>query len=260
MARAPRSHGLRRALILAAGRGHRLRPLTDDRPKCLVWLAGQSLIDWQLEALRAAGFEEIAIVVGYRGNVIRGRGLTYFENPAWASSSMVASLRCARDWLASEPCVVSYGDIVYHPEIVERLAASPYDLAIAYDVLWRPLWEARFERPEDDAESLRIEGGRVVEIGRRVHDLGMPAGQYLGLVKLSPAAWRRAETSLARLDAHALRAMETTSLLQHLLAEGVEVGGVPVEGRWCEVDCERDLDLYESRIARDERWTHDWRF
>ncbi|MFZ9450262.1 MAG: NTP transferase domain-containing protein, partial [Alphaproteobacteria bacterium] len=63
-----------RAIILAAGRGSRMRQLTDERPKCLVPLRGRPLLEWQLEALRGAGIREIGIVTGYRREMLASRG------------------------------------------------------------------------------------------------------------------------------------------------------------------------------------------
>ena len=59
-----------RGIILAAGRGSRMKHLTSERPKCMVKLQGKPLIEWQLEALRAAGIDDIAIVTGYRHELL----------------------------------------------------------------------------------------------------------------------------------------------------------------------------------------------
>ena len=61
-----------RALILAAGRGKRMNFLTEDKPKCLVMLKGRTLLDWQLKAIREAGIEKIAIVTGYKRELLQG--------------------------------------------------------------------------------------------------------------------------------------------------------------------------------------------
>ena len=86
-----------KAIILAAGRGSRMKDLTDERPKCLVELRGKPLLEWQLEALREAGINEIAIVTGYKRELLVNRGLTEFHNPRWAETQMVSSLACAEE-------------------------------------------------------------------------------------------------------------------------------------------------------------------
>ena len=73
-----------RGIILAAGRGSRMGDLTDDRPKCLVELAGRSLLSLQRAALAAVGVSRTAIVRGYRGEMLEGMGMELFDNSRWA--------------------------------------------------------------------------------------------------------------------------------------------------------------------------------
>ncbi|MBM3846637.1 MAG: phosphocholine cytidylyltransferase family protein, partial [Verrucomicrobia bacterium] len=151
-----------RALILAAGRGSRMRSLTAHKPKCLVELAGRPLLEWQFAALRTAGVTEVAVVRGYRAESLAGPGYTLLENPRWAQTNMVSSLLCADAWLRDGECVVSYSDIVYHPNVVQTLTGSREGLSLTYDRLWRTLWGERFEDPLADAETFRCDGhGRL---------------------------------------------------------------------------------------------------
>ena len=69
-----------KAIILAAGRGSRMKKLTDERPKCLVKLRGKTLLDLQLDALKSAGISQIAIVTGYKRKLLANRGLQEFYN------------------------------------------------------------------------------------------------------------------------------------------------------------------------------------
>jgi L-glutamine-phosphate cytidylyltransferase len=119
-----------RAVILAAGRGSRLRHLGSDRPKCLVQLAGEPLIARQIAAMRRGGMDEIGVVRGYRAEMIDFPGVTYFVNERWAETNMVMSLGTASAWLRSGPVMVGYGDIFYRSELVRRLAAAPGSLVI----------------------------------------------------------------------------------------------------------------------------------
>jgi choline kinase len=240
------------ALILAAGRGSRLGALTDDCPKCLVRLGGRTLLEWQVEALRGAGVSRIAAVRGYQANKITAPDLLTFDNPRWAEANMVVSLRCAADWLAAEPCIVSYGDIVYPASTVITLAQSLSDLAIAYDVNWRSLWEARFDDPLTDAETFTLDAhGCLESIGLRPATLSEVQGQYIGLIKFTPAGWARVNRHLASQPPETVDRLDMTSLLRRLLADGMSIDAVPISDRWFEVDTARDLELYESTLRAD---------
>lgn len=250
-----------RGVILAAGRGSRMGRLTADRPKCLTRLAGKPLFGWQIEALRAAGVEDLGVVRGYLGQLVSGEGLTAFENPRWAQTNMVATLTCARAWLEAAPCIVSYADILFHPQAVRVLKEAQADLAITYDRGWLRLWSERFADPLSDAETFRVSAvGRLTEIGRRPTSLVDVEGQYMGLLKFTPEGWRQVQRLLKRLDSGTRDRLDMTSLLQRLLAAGVSVVGVAVDGHWCEVDSESDLRLYEAKLRDGKGWSHDWRW
>ena len=88
-----------RAVILAAGQGTRLRPLTNDKPKCLVELAGKSLLSRQIEVLDAAGITDIQIATSYREDQIRSLGYPTAHNPDYEHTNMVESLFSARPFL-----------------------------------------------------------------------------------------------------------------------------------------------------------------
>ncbi len=240
-----------RGIILAAGRGSRLQRLTDARPKCLVELAGRPLLHWQVAALRGAGIREILVVRGYRAELIAGDFATC-ENPRWEQTHMVASLLCARDWLRAGPCVVSYSDIVYPAAALEALVSATAPLAILYDVNWRRLWERRFADPLSDAESFRIDAhGLVTEIGRKPRTIDDVQGQYMGLLRFTPAvlAWI---DELAVRDGLDLDRTDMTTLLGRLLAAGRSVQGVPWTGAWCEVDNAADLAVASEIVAAGE--------
>lgn len=243
-----------RALILAAGRGSRMRHLGDERPKCLVELAGAPLLERQVAALRRGGIGKIGVVRGYRAEMLNFPGLTYFTNERWADTNMVASLATAAEWLRSGPVIVSYADIFYRAGLVRGLAATPGALAISYDRLWRNLWARRFADPLSDAETFRVDAaGRLLEIGgkpARVEDI---QGQYMGLLKFTPPAWSAVEKLLASLDAAARDRLDMTGLLRRLLvADAVHIGTFGTDGQWGELDNPQDAELYESMLAKGE--------
>ncbi|HAM72082.1 MAG TPA: hypothetical protein DCM86_10610 [Verrucomicrobiales bacterium] len=250
-----------RALILAAGRGSRMRALTTHHPKCLVKVAGRPLLEWQIDALRAAGVGEFAVVRGYCASALSGPGYTPFDNPRWSETNMVGSLLTADAWLRGGECIVSYGDILYHPSAAQALSASTADIAITYDRLWKQLWSDRFEDPLSDAETFRRSAdGFLQEIGHRASSLAEVEGQYMGLLKFTPAGWDQIKRFLSGVAPSDLDRLDMTGLLSGLLGAGVRIAAIPVEGRWCEVDSDADLELYTERLEQVIPWRHDWRW
>lgn len=237
-----------KAIILAAGRGSRMKTLTEERPKCLVELHGRPLLEWQLAALKDAGIGEIAIVTGYKRELLAGRGLVEFHNPRWADTNMVASLASAGEWLREEPCIVSYSDIFYEASAPDLLMETDAELAITYDPNWRALWESRFEDPLSDAETFKMSSsGVLLEIGQKPARIEDVQGQYMGLLRFTPAAWTKVEALRQSLDERMRDRLDMTGMLQHLIVgHGARIRALPYEGRWGEVDSAEDLAVYEK--------------
>lgn len=243
-----------RAVILAAGRGSRMGQLGDDRPKCLVELEGQPLIERQIAALRRGGVDEIGVVRGYRAEMIDFPGLSYFTNARWAETNMVMSLAAAATWLRLGPVIVSYADIFYRSELVRGLAGAPGPLVIGYDRAWRRLWTRRFANPLFDAETFRIDGaGQLLEIGGKTTQIGDIEGQYMGLLKFTPAAWRAVEALLDTLDTPTRDRLDMTGLLRRLLiGKALPISTFGTDGQWGEIDNPEDVALYQNMVRAGE--------
>ncbi len=252
------------SVILAAGRGSRMGELTAAKPKCLTVLAGKSLLAWQLAALRSAGIQAIAVVGGYRKELLTSGSYELLDNPDWATTNMVATMRCASTLLRQFSCLVCYSDILYRPEHIRALAEVDGDIAISYDLQWGSLWSARFADPLTDAETFRQENGWLTTIGERAECLADIEGQYMGLLKFTPAGWGQVERVITALAPETLRRIDVTALLGLLLRAGTPIRCVPVIGGWCEIDGSADLELYGRLLDESERsgnrWDHDWRW
>lgn len=241
-----------KAIILAAGRGSRMRDLTDERPKCLVELRGKALLDWQLEALRDARISEIAIVTGYKHELLSNRGLVEFHNRRWAETNMVSSLACAQEWLLAEPCIVSYSDIFYEASAVESLMTSAASLAVTYDPHWLKLWEKRFGDPLLDAETFRLNSDKTLaEIGNKPKSVQEVQGQYMGLLRFAPDGWREVLRVRAGLSSAECDRIHMTGTLQRVIeADRTAIEAIPYELSWGEVDSAEDLLAYQEPIMR----------
>ncbi|MCA9715288.1 MAG: phosphocholine cytidylyltransferase family protein [Myxococcales bacterium] len=260
-----------RAIILAAGQGTRLRPHTDDKPKCLVELCGRPLLHYQVETLQAAGVRDICVVTGYRADRIEADkdrlGYVTAHNPDYARTNMVASLMCAKDHMQGDVDVlVAYSDIVYRREIVDALLACPRPFATTVDLEWRALWSLRQEDPIEDAETLKFAGdGSIRELGKKPRSLADIEAQYMGLIKLAAGfapSFVRGYTELdprGPYDGKDRDNMYMTSYLQRRIDGGDALQGVPVRGGWLEVDTTEDLALYHRLREQGELaaiWSH----
>ena len=144
-----------------------MNSLTETLPKCRTVLHGKELIQWQMQALKAGGIDEVGVVRGYLAETFE-QNATFFENPRWAESNMVRSLLAARDWLSNYECIVSYSDIVYSGDAVIKLNASSSNVALTFDPNWKRLWTRRFADPLSDAETFKLSSeSRLTEIGKR---------------------------------------------------------------------------------------------
>lgn len=247
-----------KAIIIGAGRGSRLRHLTEEIPKTLVPVLGRPMLDSILEALAAGGFtrSDVVFICGYRAEVIQAAypDLTYVENRDWERNNILLSLLCAREHLAGG-FVSTYADIVYRPEIVADLVRSPRDLALACDTDWRRRYRGRSQHPETDAEKLRAEGERVVEISRRIAP-ERATGEFIGVMKASAAgaaalveAFDEARASHAGREFREGRSFEKAyliDLLQHMVERGAEMHRVDTHGGYMEIDTLEDAALAES--------------
>jgi L-glutamine-phosphate cytidylyltransferase len=247
-----------KAVIIGAGRGSRLRHLTEEIPKTLVPVLGRPMLDSILEALEFGGFsrKDVVFICGYRAEVIRERypDLTYVENRDWENNNILLSLMCAREHLA-EGFVSTYADIVYRKEVVRDLVASPHDIALGCDTDWRRRYLGRSQHPESDAEKLRAEGERVVQLSRKIPS-EEAQGEFIGVMKLSAAgtgqltaAFDAAEQVYRGQVFREGRTFEKAyliDLLQHMIEAGTAMHRVNTHGGYMEIDTLQDASLAEE--------------
>lgn len=235
-----------KAVVLAAGRGSRLGTLTADRPKCLVELGGATLLARQVRALRNAGASQVAVVTGWHAEAFDGVDVPRRHNPGWERGTMVDTLAVVDDWLRTDTLLVSYGDIVYTSTTARKLADSDAPIAVSYDPDWLALWERRFDDPLSDAETFSLhDNGDLAGIGQRATSLAQVRGQYMGLLRFTPAGWAAARAAMAEPVAH------MTDLLDRIVTAGLcRVAAVAADGPWFEFDHPSDIDAGRDVLAR----------
>ena len=168
-----------RGVILAAGKGSRLNGVAGDAPKCLVEVGGRTLIERQIDILRAAGIDEIGVVVGAQQHHVRrvcGKSLTYIENTRYAETNSLYSLWMARP-LLYEGFVVLNCDVLFHPALLEDLLTSHH-----HDALLLGYREANQPPFGDEEMKVKVRDGRVADMSKTM-DPAEADGENLGIVK-----------------------------------------------------------------------------
>lgn len=238
-------------IIVAGGEGTRLRPYTEKVPKCMVELYGKPLIDNIIKSIKNAGFTNIAVVTGYKSDVLKehlkDENIDFFHNPEYDTTNMVETFFCAEDFM-DDDLIISYSDILYNSDVIKKLAQTEGELCITVDKEWQKLWEFRMENALLDAETMKIEDGKIVELGKKPKSLDEIQGQYIGLVRFSKDIITKAKTFYKSKLAESEKAkkMYMTDLLQGLIDDGVSAVPSFINGGWLEVDTVEDLERYKS--------------
>lgn len=234
-----------KAIILAAGVGKRLWPLTQHRPKCLIELGGRTLLARYLDALAGVGIRQAVIVVGYKQDMIRsavaadsrGEDVRYLVNEHYQRGSF-SSLWLARTELDDDVLIMD-ADVLFHREILRRLITSTWPTALLMDETVKQTTEECM---------VVVRGGRVVALTKRMPERYDFAGEGVGFLKVM-----RADTGalINSLKGHADRGeldMEyEDALLEFFGAVRVgheKIGGLP----WIEIDFPEDVARAERDI------------
>lgn len=251
-----------KAIILAAGQGTRLRPLTNDKPKCLVPLLGVSLLERQVNVLKQADINKIHIIAGYLAHQVeimaKKLELTVSINEHYAETNMVATLFSALPYIEemigqNQDLIIAYGDIVYQSENLHALLNCKDEIALMIDKKWYELWSLRLDNPLDDAETFMMDSLEyVVELGKKPKDYTCIQGQYTGLIKIRADKITALIKFYKNLDRKSIYDnknfdnMYMTSFLQLMIEAGWKVKAVLVNHGWLEVDSIEDIKQYET--------------
>lgn len=167
-----------KAIILAAGRGSRLRNVAGDVPKCLAPMGATTLLKRQIGSLKSAGIRDIVVVTGYRAELVRaacGDAAVCIENTRHSETNSLYSLWLAREYLR-DGFVVMNGDVLFDPQLLIELLSSPCEdaLLISYSDPAAPLGEEEMK--------VILNQGCVAEITKRM-DGRLADGENVGIVK-----------------------------------------------------------------------------
>ncbi len=238
-----------KAIILSAGQGSRLLPLTQDRPKCLLPIGAYSLLEWQVRAIHAAGIDDIAVVIGFKAEMMEaelarlaklGPKITPIFNPFYKVADNTGSCWLAREQMQGDFLLVN-GDTLFERALLRKVLASPaapicvtVDHKTAYD--------------EDDMK-VQEKNGRLLAIGKKL-PLDTVNAESIGMLLFrgqGPRTFREAVDATMRTpDGAKVWYLQVI----HALAQRQPIATIDIAGlRWGEVDFPPDLDKAREMVA-----------
>ena len=236
------------ALLLAAGTGSRLHPLTNSAPKCLTELNGKTLIERLVHALQSNGIQRLVVVVGYLESQIihyldqmeHDLEIEYITNSKFQTTNNIYSLWLAREKI-NEPFLLVECDLVFDPELLLPLM-TPDRIAVSHRLPWM--------------------NGSMASVGPTFRVTGIhgsdhyPSGEVIfktvNIYSFSLPTWRRIT---ARLERH-INAGQLSGYYETVLTELIAESGVSLEAvffdedQWYEVDTLPDLQAAEKMFPR----------
>jgi len=233
-----------KVVILSAGQGRRLLPLTAETPKCLIPFSGRSLLEWQVRALVAAGVDDVTVVTGFEAEKVEaalaeislpGATLRTTHNPFYELADNLASCWIARHRMIGEFLILN-GDTLIEPGIVRRVMESPATAPITVTI------DRKADYDTDDMK-VREEGGRLLAIGKTLPN-DLVTGESIGFLRFTEEGGATFVSEIERL----MRSEEGLKRWYLSAIDGIArykggVGVRSIEGlEWGELDFPADVD------------------
>ncbi len=237
-----------KAIILSAGQGSRLGHLVDDKPKCLIEFNGRTLLDRQLDTLKANGISEAVVVTGFNDELVEatiarrsgGPAVRTIYNPFYKVADNTGSLYVAREELSAD-CLVWNGDTLVSNRLMQRVVTNDRQ-GICVTIDRKPSYD------QDDMKVVEADG-RLKAIGKRL-ELSIVNAESIGLLAFRAGGAERFREAIER----AMRTPEGTTIwylrVIHQLAQCSEVWTFDINGEeWGEVDFPVDVETAKKLTA-----------
>ena len=239
------------AIIIAGGKSTRIRPLSNEIPKTMVEVYGKSILERQIEVFQSCGISDITAVTGYHSEKINLPNINCIKNEEYKTTNVNEGLFCAKAKL-NDSVIITYGDIIFEREVLEQTLNFKGDIGIVIDLDWEKQYTGKFGRPISEADNVIMNKKQILKISKNLtkkDDLIL--AESIGIFKLSKTG---AKILLDRYNhlkkshkgkfhsASSFKDAFFMDMIQYLIDTNVIVEPIPINGRWCEIDTQLDLE------------------
>ncbi|BCV44432.1 phosphocholine cytidylyltransferase family protein [Shewanella algae] len=240
-------------VILAAGVGSRLRPMTNDKPKCLVSTAGKPILQYQLDTYKEAGIKKLIIVVGYEGKAVKDYlkhnkdfDITIIENEAYEDTNNMYSLYLVREHIRGKAFILNNADLSVDSSLVSRMINDKRTDLVAVDT-------GLFN---EESMKITVNGNnKIVDISKKIMEESS-FGCSIDFYKFSAESCEIFLTeieSIIEIDSNLKDwtevAMQRLFMSQKLVFEPLDIKGLS----WVEIDNYEDLALSDEIFSQKKK-------
>jgi len=234
-------------VILAAGSGRRLAPLTDTLPKCLIPIENKPILSYQIEALRKGGVREICVVAGSHKEKVSEflkteREVSLIENPEYQTTNVLTSFWYALNSLKEKDLLITAGDVIFDETVTKGLVQSAGEELT--------LCVARRRCGEEEVKVV-MEGDRILKLGKQLDPEGA-YGEFLGIFRIRSKA-------LPSIQA-IVNEMMTSRQIQNYLFDVInrfiqekrgDVKAFDIRDAFCEdIDTQEDIERVSRKMSQ----------
>lgn len=238
-----------KAIIIAAGLGSRLRPHTDNLPKCLVKIGNTTILQSQLRVFKSLKIDNINIIVGHKKEKIIEKKINYIFNKQYRNNNILESLFYAKSEMNST-CVISYSDIIFKKSIVKKLIQSKHDISILVDTNWKKNYKGRTQHPVSQAENVCYNKKSILKkIGKNLNTKESD-GEFIGMLKISNNGCKIFKKYFSKANkiyenkkfynANSLKKAYLADFLSYLISNKVSIKCIKIKNNWMEIDTKQD--------------------
>ena len=230
------------AVIIAAGQGTRLRPLTNSCPKCLLKITDdKSLLDLQLDNLSAVDITDITIVTGYRSSDITNycvnRDINFIYNNNYGNCNQLGSFLCAKNAFKND-CLVIFSDVLFHKNVLIDLIEKDSSFVVAIE---------KRQNFDDQDDKISLIGDKIEKIGKERVSNESSKAEFIGLSKIKYEELQKFINIATKVDMQNSQAYFYDAL-QLIIDEGNNCEYIQVKTPWIEIDYKEDLELAKSEV------------
>lgn len=239
-----------KAIILAAGIGSRVRPLTDNTHKSLLKVGGKTILERMVSSILDLGIKEILIITGYLEDQVKTfiknnfpkAAISFVRNENYLKTNTGYSLLLTKDFVGNDDFVKFDADVVFEKAVLEKLIKSNYPSALCIDT--------NIHLEKEEVKVILGENNKVIQVGKKL-DPHKANGESIGIEKISKNAGKVLFEELEMLMRDEKNHQEYyDDSYTTLVNKGLPFYAVDITGRkWVEIDTHSDFDRAQKIFA-----------